>query len=473
VPTIGKKWEKRYNQHDRGYTFSGQLYLDDKKLGDYNSNTSLQYASEKLDERKNYNASLGLEFNRTFYNETADTLNINIVKRKRDYYINAQGQIETREESINSLNNTLLYKMSDAMSFKTFSMISIGNIDIYSKTFGKDNSLRTREDFLLLNLFSFYFNSSFFKGKFDFLYSKEEQTYKYSSFGDDQYVHGIIPFDIPDNIKKRTGIALNLDGYYFSSDSLKIKMTIDKFQYDTPSKSNYDDRDEVHFDIELSETHVFNNNLSLNFLMGIKLNHLVYIYKERSADNNWNRVFRLKSTIRWNLLERLLFISEYEVLANYYDYDFENLLEGIRSFVFRRFFYRNYVQYRFSQNLSLTLGIRGEIEEHGKLIWDDFVQNLLNKRNTIALDSRILYKINKYLIISNGLSYFYRTDERPNLSSSRHSDRFQYFESNIGFIFKTAHNTELVLSGNRRLVKRTNMESKLFQDVDVSIRWYF
>jgi len=473
TPSFGWKWEKRFNQNDRGYFLSGQLGAYDKNIAGYNSNSIINYSYSQLDGRQNRDVGIGVEFNRLFYNETADTLDLRIDRRKKDYYINSLGQIETREEAFQSLRNTLWYVLSERMKIRSLSSISFGEIDIFSKTPVENNSMRSRGEFEFSNRLSLLFSTNSIRGNFDFFYAREEQIYEYSQQKEDQYVYGVIPFDIPDNVKKQTGFLLNLNGFFFSSDSVNIKASIEKYQYDTPSDLNNDDRDELHIMAECLGTHVLNKNLIFHVLLGINLTHLVYIYKERSADNNWNRVFRLKPYLTWHLFDRLSFISEYEVLANYYDYDFDEFLEGIRSFVFRRYFFRNFFRYNFSKATDFSFGFQGEKEEYGKLVWDRFTQNIINRRNTIALESRINYKPRENILLVSGAGYFSRVDERPGSHASYSSQHYNYYELNLGVTIKTKRNIEFSFLSNRRLINRSEGRDTIFQNTDLSIKWFY
>ena len=214
----------------------------------------------------------------------------------------------------------------------------------------------------------------------------------------------------------------------------------------------------------------FSEDFRLNVLLGMNLNHLVYIFKERSADNNWNRIFRIKPAIEWSVFDNITYISEYEVLANYYDFDFDEYLEDIRSFVFRRYFSRNYLNYWASPKLNISFGFRMEKEEHGRLVWDDFLQNILTKRNTKALETRIRYEWNNHFSLNNRVGFLYREDERP---GAGRRDIFRYSELSFGFVYRTSQNAQVICTANRRFISRTNREDKLFQNVDLTVNWYF
>jgi hypothetical protein len=131
-----------------------------------------------------------------------------------------------------------------------------------------------------------------------------------------------VAFVAPDNKSYLLGIE-NFTGWRFQpSDSLAFGTSLSRLQYDTSDTSNFDDRDEFRLDFRLSEWHSFSHRLRMQVDFIASLYHLAYIFGERSADNNWNRIFRIVPKIFFIINSSVICQQNFEVLANYVDYDF-------------------------------------------------------------------------------------------------------------------------------------------------------
>ena len=103
-------------------------------------------------------------------------------------------------------------------------------------------------------------------------------------------------------------------------------------RYDTPSDQNLEDRDELLVALTLSTWHSVSRSLELGVVLDGTVDHLVYLLKERSANNNYNRVLRLSPRTIYRPAPWLYSLNAFEVLANYPVYDFEQQLPSVKSF---------------------------------------------------------------------------------------------------------------------------------------------
>src|SRR4030095_6478017 len=100
-------------------------------------------------------------------------------------------------------------------------------------------------------------------------------------------------------------------------------------KYDTPSQVNYDDRDELGYLIYLA--HRFNNLRNLILVTSVDLNlyHTVYIFAQKSSNNNWNRVLRFTSKSYFTPSDNFRNVGVFSVLANYTVYDFQDIISTV------------------------------------------------------------------------------------------------------------------------------------------------
>jgi hypothetical protein len=124
---------------------------------------------------------------------------------------------------------------------------------------------------------------------------------------------------------------------------------------------------------------MFSPRLSFAIYGQMFLTHLVYLFGENSNDNNWNRVFRLSPSVRYDLGRSFQTNLEAEVLANYTQYDFEGRTQTIRGRSFRQ------MRLRDSTALAITgtlvLAVQGDLQifERGSFDWIKFAESPLER----------------------------------------------------------------------------------------------
>lgn len=150
-----------------------------------------------------------------------------------------------------------------------------------------------------------------------------------------------------------------------------------KLQYDTPdSIVNNDDRDEQRFVLTFRYRWKISPVLTLDFLTYAYLFHQIYIYKERSLNNNWNRIYKLHPRVHyhWGPISNRL---NAEVLANYTVYDFDYLTSDPRSFVFRKFTLSDSLVLHYLTHQYIGGFYRIELEDKGSFFAKEFAQQVL------------------------------------------------------------------------------------------------
>jgi hypothetical protein len=115
----------------------------------------------------------------------------------------------------------------------------------------------------------------------------------------------------------------------------------------------------------------------------INLFHKTYIFRQQSANNNWNRIYRIESSVyyRYNQFRNTL---RTQILANYTAYDFDHLFERTRSFIFRRYSISDSLVVPIVKKVYGGVYVRLELEDRGNFFKDIFAQN-------ISESSQILY----------------------------------------------------------------------------------
>ena len=205
-----------------------------------------------------------------------------------------------------------------------------------------------------------------------------------------------------------TLFALNSNLYYNLNfmNRLELIGSASIMKYDTPSEDNFDDRDELGYVIYLG--HRFNNlkNLLLTTSVDLSLYHTVYIYAQRSSNNNWNRVLRFTSRSYFTPTDNIRNVGVFSVLANYTVYDFEDLVSTVKSYSFRQVNLKDSLIVNFTRHFGTD--IYGEIKlyERGELRWSAFSQRPISFFEDRILNPELNYFFTPAVTLSAGYRYF-------------------------------------------------------------------
>ena len=182
-------------------------------------------------------------------------------------------------------------------------------------------------------------------------------------------------------------------------------------RYDTPD-INQDDRDELSYQVLITNRHVFSPYFDLTMRAGGEATHYVYLSAARSIENNWRRTIRLAPAVRWLPHERLELRSSFLVRANYTVEDFQ--LEGRpkNDQSSREYSFRTDASYSLSDSWQITLsGTRSELRI-GRLFWDSFQETPTDTLVTYDMEAMVYHQTGHHRIGLGG-RIFLRRDFLP------------------------------------------------------------
>lgn len=216
-------------------------------------------------------------------------------------------------------------------------------------------------------------------------------------------------------------------------------------RYDTPSKDNYDDRDEFNQIINLQFFHRFSSVLNFNLNFENQATHWVYIFSQRSSLNNWNRIYRLAPKINY-YGTKLEFHPQFEVLANYTAYDYELNLSNLKSFSFRQLSYRDSINYKLTKSVNLKSNVNIKYSERGVLYWEEFAETPQNAISEYFL-RLILEKNYDNLTLGSGMRYYNTSQKRINAGSEEFDYEFISTAPEVLINYRLNNNWSVTLSG--------------------------
>ncbi len=350
TPYLGYQNAKNRSRIDWGWDTGARLHLDRFHFNNY---TTTLNASTNLDfypQRQNKEYDVNAYFTSRFSQFSKDSLFVRWSDLSKEYYV--ADSIEQVTINERELQNKLFYDLSPT-----------NRLLIQTR-------LQSRE-------------ISYFNGRSIFLF---ENIFRYLHLG--RRLNFLFTFRTSDETQDNAGIitdsrtrqsAFNVDlNYFFSSrHKLSFNFAYVKSQYDTPdSVVNNDDRDEQRFVFNVRYAWQISPLFTLEVLTYAYFFHQMYIYKERSASNSWNRIYKLNPRLlyRYGALTNRL---STEVLANYTVYDFDALFQEPRSFVFRKYTLSDSLTLKYYTFQYLGCFVRLELEDKGTFFQNEFAQQVL------------------------------------------------------------------------------------------------
>ena len=474
TPSAGYKTDKRINRTDSGPQFGINLVLPEQNLGKYTTEAQGRFLSENLSVRNNNNRNVAVFIFRSFTEGAADTLTYNNSYQRRDYYIKLAGDLETRKEETQTVTNKLHYAVAERTQLRVKTEFTTGDVGIFTVTSEDNSSKRNREDREILVDVALVASKKKHRGSLSFVIQDGQQRFRSSQ--DDDFILGFVPFSSPDNDRRKTGLGLSADGSLFKNDSYTIKGYVEKLKYDTPSDENFDDRDELRYWVQSSYSFYFNPRIRVSVQSLASFDHLVYVFGERSADNNWNRIFQVRSDIEYISPSGFTVNGRFSVLANYVDYDFDETFTRVRSFVFRRFSMYQAVVYPLTRKGSIEAAMQIDLEENGLLRWKDFIQNLLIDRTILSGSFRYVYRLTPSLGITPGIQIFSRSETNHQVrvlnEIQKRLSKINDTGMTLAIHYRVNDSSLITLSSSKRFVRRGGVREE-FQYVDMSVNYLF
>jgi hypothetical protein len=191
---------------------------------------------------------------------------------------------------------------------------------------------------------------------------------------------------VTDSRALQTTLQANFFYRIGQNDLVTLRTGLIKFQYDTPdSVINNDDRDEFRITGSLEYDRRFSDLFEAKLEFYANLYHKLYIFREQSANNNRNRIYKLQASARYaNGFWRNTLLTY--VLANYTIYDFDSQFSTPRSYVFRKYVLSDSMKIPVFPQISVGFLGRLELEDRGTFYEADFTQGLLESGRNVYYD---------------------------------------------------------------------------------------
>lgn len=356
---IGQQWERREGFDDRGLSASLSAQLTGFEYRGYSNDLDFYYEQEELGVRLNRDMRFGYGLNKEFSDNSSDHLEIYYHQKRYDYHIGGMKSIGTRTDTDQRLRNQLRYDPYRGWElYLDTELIGSSHEDRTATT-------STREAINTSNALTLHGEYADLMG----------WTRLRVDWGTQKDATGL-------KRDRGTSLEANLNLTPTFSDSVSLLSAVRKRRYDTSDTANYDDRDRLRYEMDLHYGHIFSSSFYVSTRVQATLEHLVYIFGQKSDQNHWNRIFKLKPEISFDPHPRWKNVATFELVTNMTDYDFELDPALIKSTIYRRYTAGDQLVWDVSRGWSLNLEYRLDLEDNGRFIWDEWIQQISEEYRT-------------------------------------------------------------------------------------------
>ncbi len=443
TPFAGYSENQQVAVTDVGPIYGGEFSLDRFQIDNFLINGSGKFENEDISPRKNTYRLINMNINSNLQNFLSNSLQFNFTEQRRDFYFETDSvtsavfsidnNIQSRTEDQYQLRDQLRYFSPESNIFLDLGgRIFWRNIDRNTRYVVVDNVTQSSFD-TRIEEFKIDLNSSAtyrienFKSRFRISYSEKEERHSPKPIEGANEIFFNERKDIEEQ-KNNSAKLVTLSsetGYDISEkDHISLSVFHRKLIYDTPSKENYDDRDELLTTAKL--TYLRNLNYFFDWFINLEgsLNKIVYIFSERSSNNNIRRFIKLESGGIYKS-RKVVSSNRAEVSANYTVYDYEDLNPNFKSFSFRQFAFRDSTIIRWNRKIKSEINGYLKLSEQGDFKWSDFANQPVRYLEEIYAEPKTFYTINAWEL-GIGLRFFQLStygynDKNEKILSTRYS----------------------------------------------------
>ncbi len=419
TPLLGYRWDNQGTIRDRGMSTTLSALMREVDLDGYRLAGSGQYHLDRLDPRSlaNHQGRIGVQ--KTFGGRTRDSLEFGFNRLQREFYAVSDSTIESRIDNIFSFTNLLDYEVDRQLLATLFVAVSSRGLDkefrAVSGGVPQPTLFDTRiEEFRLDSYLQAEYRSPDGRtaGHLRAGYSERNETHGARAGASLSPTQTVLFNErdrqekTKDNLARRTSLSGLLTFPLSLSDRMTVSGGAGILRYDTPSIQNVEDRDELLVVASVATSHQVSPVLELGVMLEGMLGHTVYLLKERSANNNINRVLRLAPRVTVRPGSWLTSANTFEVLANYTVYDFEMQEAQARSYSYRQFAWVDSTVLPLTERVAIHFFSYIKLYERGQLNWKEFTERTENAfaDQTYALQLR--FSPSALLAFAVGLQYF-------------------------------------------------------------------
>jgi len=417
---LGYRWDKQGGVRDNGPGIALNAVMSGLDIDGTRLSGGASFEREFVDPRMMASDGIRAGAQKYFGNRTRDSLDVGYVFSRREFYTLADNAIESRLDRVFGLANLLEYEVSPRILTTIFVGLSNRVLDKdlrgmpgYPRPAGQFDA--RVEEFRLETYLeaSYRWGSGEGEAAGRLAYAERDEGHELRPATGDAQLPGYGEANrreqTKNNLMRRTALSGSMTFPFSPSDRMMLSGAASILRYDTPSALNVEDRDELLIAASLGTSHRLSRVMDAGIMVDGSLNHTVYLLKERSANNNVNRVLRITPRVLWRPIEAFASMNAFEVLANYTVYDYELEASAVKSYSYRQFSWLDSTSIRLSSRVALDLFAYLKLYERGQLNWDEFTERPENAFNDQTFSGQLRFDAWAGAIFAIGARYFSQT----------------------------------------------------------------
>jgi hypothetical protein len=276
-----------------------------------------------------------------------------------------------------------------------------------------------------------------------------------------------------DNIQHRTTLRGIFSMPVSSNDFVSFESSAGILRYDAPDSTNTDDRDELLITLSGRESHRWNEYFNISVTVEATLNHIVYLLAERSANNNWNRIFRLAPELTYTPSPAMRMVNTFEVLANYTVFDYETLIPTVESYSYRQFAFLDSTSYDMSSSMGLDFLLHVRLYERGELQWKAFTERPQQYFREVTFSPAVRYTIQERLVCAAGFRSFVQNRYLYNGAARVMDGNYFSYGPTTSIVLIAPSGWRLEIQGWKEFQKETNQPTRDVSNIMMSAKANF
>ncbi len=490
APFIGYENNRQIGQNDNGLIYGGEGSADNLDISGFTLGSQLRFENEDISPRKNALRYLTLSVINMSRGNFSNSINFQYFLNRKDFYFTADSitsrqfditnNIQSRIETNNVLQDNLKYeKFLDVFSLGLTGRVMWRTIDRNTKykpvNLTSTSLFDTRINEMRMEFESVAeYKSDLFDGSLHLNYSERDEKHTAKDYAGSNRTF----FDERSQIESQKNntshrISLSFQGKFKFSDSdiLAFSMYQNKLRYDTPSPLNYDDRDELLSIARIQYTKEFSPFFSSFVNIEGTYNHIVYIYSEKSSNNNVNRIIKLSSGGYYSG-RNFSSYNSFDVSANYTVYDFEDLLPNYQSYSFRQFMSTDSSRINLSKDLVFVHYGYLKLSEQGDLKWASFSTHPTRYLEEIFTEPKFITQYEN-IYFTLGIRYYALITYRYSFDNRIPDSRYRSIGPLTGISFSMNRSLNLNISGWYEFITVDNASRQQQVNMTMQVSWNF
>ncbi len=491
TPLLGMRYDKQQHEQDEGINYRFHAIVDSIEFSGYRSKFSGHINQSDLGKRQFKNDTAKLHIATEFSPGSTDSVQVRWLLNKSDFYVptdsnvirtfGVRSNIRSRNEQLWGVQNILLYDIGKGFGTQFI-------VDVESRTI--TNAFRYKDLSVPLAI---PYNTSVRELRIEGGANLEFRTnstlatigFHLSERDEKHLLERIDGVDNAiqenrsrqesrlDNTAFKNTVSANIFTIISPDDDLSFLSSISVLRYDTPDTTNTDDRDELLINLSLRETHHFSPVLTTAVTAEATLAHLVYISRNKSASNNWNRIFRLSPEVTYRPAENFRMFNSFEVLANYTVFDFESLIPTVKSYSYRQVAFLDTTSYDMTKRVGIDLFLNVRVFERGELRWKEFSERPLQRVEEVTFSPQVRYSFREHWYFAIGFRSF--AQKRFNYINTvrQFENTFLSAGPTTNIVIRLSSRSLIEVRGWKEFQRQSRGKVQEYSNMTMNVRYYF